>query len=57
MSIEDLYASDYRLRSYIFNCLQSKFSIFKRAFISDAYKNLDLQIALCFRIGFGVVKN
>ena len=57
MSIEILYDSDYRLRFYIFKCLQFKFSIFERVFISDIYKNFDLQIILCFRIESEVAKN
>lgn len=57
MSIEILYDSDYRLRFYIFKCLQSKLSVFEQMFTSDAYKDFDFQIALCFRIGFEIAKN
>lgn len=48
--------SDYRLRSYIFKCLEQRLPIFTKT-PTGAYKSFELQIALCHKIGFGVVKN
>lgn len=53
MSITDLYASDYRLRPYIFECLKQKLSDLPR----ESNESFAIQIALCYRIGFGVAKN
>ena len=55
-SIDPLYLSDYRVRSYIRRCLEQKVSVATKQPTSFD-QNLAFQLALCHSIGFGVARS
>ena len=56
-SIQDLYFSDYRVRSQIANRLEERLSQSPRSFSSVSTRNVAYQIALCYELGFGVKRD
>src|SRR5271155_2136506 len=56
-SIDSLYRSDYRVRSYIRRCLEHRvLNIATDSRTRDA-GNLAFQLAFCYKIGFGVARS
>lgn len=55
-SLHELYSADYRLRPYISDCLSSRYH-FASDLPGSSYKNTSLQLAFCYRMGFGVTRD
>ncbi|KAL2038550.1 hypothetical protein N7G274_008597 [Stereocaulon virgatum] len=56
-SIFEFYACDYRVRSHIRTRLEEKFCSVPESFSAIQNRNSAFQVALCYKLGFGVKKD
>ena len=56
-SICSFYNSDYRLRTYIASCVLKRLNSIRGTDSCEYSQQLSFQLAVCYRLGFGLAKN
>lgn len=56
-SLPQIYRADFRLRTYIFTCLQKAAENTKHHICGISPQNAAFQLALCYKIGFGTTRS
>ncbi|KAG8527747.1 uncharacterized protein KY384_007901 [Bacidia gigantensis] len=56
-SLGELYTCDYRVRSYITTCLQETFDSASETSDHTLTANIAFQVALCYKLGFGISRD